>query len=94
MVIDVTRIIKEGKLVALFWNENDCLIIKDNVRKEPQVCIKSDVDNIKFMFIKQYCEDNHCSKLHPILLDKNDINDFFESVNNSSVKPQMLRLKR
>ncbi len=83
MVIEVQRIIKDGKLDSLFY-------IKENVLfqfKEKEIEIKKVENNTEmFLLVNKYCFENDCKKINSILMELEDIKDFFENTNKKRKK--------
>lgn len=82
MVLEVQRLAKNGKIESLFYVENSILYIY----KDKEVELKSSVNDTEaFLYIENYCQENNCKKLKSILMEKEDIKDFFIEVNKKRV---------
>lgn len=83
MVLEIQRIIKAGKLDSLFY-------IKENTLfqyKEKEIEIKKIDNNTEmFLLINKYCFDNDCKKINSILMESEDIKEFFETTNKKRKK--------
>jgi hypothetical protein len=83
MVLEIQRIIKDGKLDSLFY-------IKENTLfqfKEKEIEIKKIDNNTEmFLLINKYCFDNECKKINSILMEAEDIKEFFETTNKKRKK--------
>lgn len=80
MIIEVKRMIKEGKLEALSWSDRDKLYIKDSVDQDARVALVDDSLIKHTLFMKDYCEQRNLKAINTILMEYNDINEFFKSV--------------
>lgn len=82
MVLEVQRLVKDGKIESLFYVENSILYIY----KDKEVELKTGVtDTEVFLYIENYCQENSCKKLKSILMEKEDMKDFFIEVNKKRV---------
>lgn len=85
MVLEIQRIIKAGKLDSLFYiKENTLFQYKE---KEKEIEIKKIDNNTEmFLLINKYCFDNDCKKINSILMESEDIKEFFETTNKKRKK--------
>jgi len=90
MVIEAKRIIKDGKLIALFWSDNSSLFIKDSIGEESRVCLNTENLHSHKLFIDNYCEEMKSQEINSILMEKEDVNEFYKSVN--SVRKQARKM--
>jgi len=82
MVIDTYRIAKDGRLSALVWVENKSLYIKEE--NQPEKVVVADADKVSlFLYVKNYCDETCSSEIGKISLEKEDLKDFFQRVNNT-----------
>lgn len=82
MVLEVQRLVKDGKIESLFYVENSVLYIY----KDKEVELKTGVNDTEFfLYIENYCQENNCKKLKSILMEKEDMKDFFIEVNKKRV---------
>lgn len=92
MIIEAKRIVKEGKLIALFWSDKSSLFIKDSILNESRICLTTDNLHAHKLFIDNYCEDKNSYQINSILMEKDDVNEFYESVNTSRKSTRKITL--
>ena len=81
MVVEAYRLAQGKKLSALVWHENNNIHLKRDGFDE-KIVFKDANETIFKVWLKTYEESNHLNNIGKISIPKEDIEEFFQNVNN------------
>lgn len=84
MTLDIYRIAKEKSLLALVWLEENTLYLKDS--SGVQTVSNNTNEAGLNIWLKVYCSEKNAKNIGKISIPKEDIEEFFQSVNEKNPK--------
>lgn len=78
MTIEIHRIVKDNKLDSILYVKDKSLIKYNGVELK-LLDVSNDLETL--VAIKNYCFENNAKSLKSILIEKENIEDFFKEVN-------------